>query len=88
MDTNPLYGVSKGEEKATAFSSAVTNSATNKQYNYDYVHDDHFLHHNTSATTTNAAKDDNLQIDTNVDQSSSTRPAGDGEYGVVNQPKN
>ena len=48
MDNNPSYGVSMGEEKATAFSSTVTNSATTKQYDYDYVCDDHFLHHNTS----------------------------------------
>ena len=78
MDTDPAYGVSTGEEKATAFSTTVTNSATTKQYNYDY-----FLHYNTSATTTDAAKDDYLQIHANGGQCNSAKPVGDGEYGPV-----
>ena len=77
MDTNPSYGVSTGEDRETAFSTTVTNSDTTKQYDYDYVHDDHLLHHNTPANTTGDVKGDN----------NSPNPVDEVEYGVVNQPR-
>ena len=59
MDTNPSYEVSTGKDRETAFSTTVKNSDTTKQYDYDYVCDDHLLHHNISANTTRDVKGDN-----------------------------
>ena len=75
MDTNPSRGVSTGKDRETAFSTTITNSGTNKQYDYDHVRDDHLLHRNTPANTTGDAKGDN----------NSPNPVDEVEYGVVNQ---
>ena len=96
MDTNPSYGLTTGD-RATAFSAhSADTKATTKQYDYDYVCDDHLLHHNTAANTTGDVKKDNPA---SVDQSNymenvhplciagSDQPSNEGEYGVVNQPK-
>ena len=78
MDTNPSYGVSTRKDRETAFSTTVTNSDTTKQYDYDYVCDDHLLLHNAPANTTKYAKGDN----------NSPNPVDEEvEYGVVNQPR-
>ena len=96
MDTNPSYGVATGEDRATAFSAHSDTKATAKQYDYDYVCDDHLLHHNMGANTTGDVKKD---IPASVDQSNymenvhplciagSDQPSNEGKYGVVNQPK-
>ena len=92
MDTNPSY--ESGEDRATAFSTTSdtkahhsSHDATTKQYD----HDDCLLHQNTAAGTTGDAN-----IHAAVDQShntylsliaNTTKPYGQGEYGVVNQPK-
>ena len=95
MDTNPSYGLTTGD-RATAFSAHSDTKATTKQCDYDYVCDDHLLHHNTAANTTGDVKKD---IPASVDQSNymenvhplciagSAQPSNEGEYGVVNQPK-
>ena len=76
MDTNPSHRVT-GKERETAFSTIVTNSDTAKQYNFDYVHDDHLLHHNTLANATGDVKGDN----------NNPNPVDEVVYGVVNQPR-
>ena len=92
MDTNPSY--ESGEDRATAFSTTSdtkahhsSHDATTKQYD----HDDRLLHQNTAASTTGDAN-----IHAAVDQSRNTylslipnsaKLCGQGEYGVVNQPK-
>ena len=95
MDTNPSYGVITGD-RTTAFSAHSDTKATTKQCDYDYVCDDHLLHHNTATNTTGDVKKD---IPASVDQSNcmenvhplciagSNQPSNEGEYGVVNQPK-
>ena len=97
MDTNPSYGVTTGGDRATAFSTHSDTKATTKQYDYDYVCDDHLLHRNTVANTT--AGDVKKDVPAFVDQShytenvhslciaDSAQPSNEGEYGVVNQPK-
>ena len=98
MDTNPSYGVTTGENRATAFSTNSdtkahhsSHDATTKQYDYAFAHDDHLLHQNIAASTTGDAN-----IHAAIDQSRNTylslipnsaKPYGQGEYGVVNQPK-
>ena len=57
MDTNPSYGV--GEDRTTVFSTTSDTKAgrslydaTTEEYDYAYAHDDHLLHHNTTANIT------------------------------------
>ena len=95
MDTNPSYGVTTGD-RATAVGAHSDTKATSKQYDYDYVCDDHLLYHNAEPNTTGGIKKDNPA---SVDQSNymenihplciagSAQPSNEGEYGVVNQPK-
>jgi len=77
LDINPSYGISRGKDKTTvAFSETVTKSntkahdsshnATITQCNYDYVHDDRFLHqdpnYETTHDVTTCQQDDTLYI--------------------------
>jgi len=76
MDTNPSYGVSRGED-TSAFSETVTKSDTKAHQSshnatteqYDYVRGD-FLHQNTATNTT---RNTDVQIYTTVDQSHNTK---------------
>ena len=59
MDTNPSYGLTTGEDRATAFSATKadhSSHATTEEYDYAYAQDDHLLHHNTTANTTDDNK--------------------------------
>ena len=61
------------------FTIITTNPAPTKQHDYDYVHDYSFK---------GIAKDGYLQVHTSVGQGSCAKPLDEGEYGVINQPKN
>ena len=102
MTTNPSYGVTIAEDRATAFSATTSDAkanrpsynATPKEYDYVYANDDRLLHHNAAAHTTGDAK---VRIHDAVDQSHNTQAIhslylplksnGEDEYGVINQPK-
>ena len=93
MDTNPSYGVSI-ENKATSFIIKITDFDTTKQYDYDYVRDDHLLHNNTATNPTGDMNEDS--INSFVDYRNKNHPSyspsstihvTEGEYGVVNQPR-
>ena len=66
MHTNPSYrhGLTVGEDRATAFSTTAADTkashsshdATTEEYDYAYAQDDHLLHHNTTADTTDDTK--------------------------------
>ena len=55
MDTNPSYGVTTSEDRATAFSTTKvdhsSHATTTEEYDYAYAQDDHLLHHTTANTT-------------------------------------
>lgn len=71
---------SVGKDSSITF-SATTNSDTKadqslsnvtvQQYDYSYIHDDHFLHHNAT-TNTGDVIEGNMQIHATVDQSHNT----------------
>ena len=58
MDTNPSYEV--GKDRTTVFSTTKaghsSHDATSEEYDYAYAQDDHLLHHNTTANTTDDTK--------------------------------
>ena len=57
MDTNPSYEV--GKDRTTVFSATKaghSSHATTEEYDYAYAQDDHLLHHNTTANTTDDTK--------------------------------
>ena len=64
MHTNPSYGLTTGEDRATAFSTTSADTkaghsscaTTTEEYDYAYVQDNHLLHHNTTANTTDDTK--------------------------------
>ena len=94
MYSNPSYKASMGKNKATPFSTNVTNSVTKthhescmtncKQYNYSYVHIYNGSvqpHYNRATNATDSTEKDNIQIHANVDQSRDTKVS---QY-VINQ---
>ena len=95
IDHNPSYEITKPN---TADNRTVTNSdtkahqsscgATTKQYDYDYVRDDHLLHHNTATNITGDVKEGEYVHSPHLFLDASSAKQVDGvEYGVVNQPK-
>ena len=63
MDTNPSYGVTTGKDRTTVFSTTAdtkaghsSHDATTAEYDYPYAQNDHLLHHNTTANTTDDKK--------------------------------
>ena len=68
MDTNPSYGVNVKENRAKNFNNVIldtkahqsSHDATNKQYDYAYVHDDHLLHYSKPSNATDDDENETL----------------------------
>ena len=66
MHTNPSYGLTTGEDRATAFSSTSesadtkaghsSHATTTEEHDYVYAQDDHLLHQNTTVNATDDTK--------------------------------
>ena len=62
MDTNPSYEVGKDRTTRTVLNATNTkaghssHATTTEEYDYAYPQDDHLLHHNTTANTTDDTK--------------------------------
>ena len=92
MDTNPSYGVSTGEDGATA-----TDYQSSQQYDYDDVHENSAqLRYNMATTTTADVEEDIVQHKCTLDQrhdtkttlvANSAKLTDEDKYGVINQPQ-
>ena len=97
MDTNPSYGVSTGEDRATATDYDTKAHQSSQQYDYDDVHDDSAqLCHDMVTTTTADVEEDNVQHKCTLDQrhdtkttlvANSAKLTDEDKYGVINQPR-
>ena len=97
MDTNPSYGVSTGEDRATATDYDTKAHQSSQEYDYDDVHDDPAqLYYNMATTTTADVEEDIVQHKCTLDQrhdtkttlvANSAKLTDEDKYGDINQPR-